>query len=96
MKAEQGLRVQTECNLVVRLRWEVGDGHSHPEHTFLCVQDAAMAVTAAANASRAAPRGLRLVGADTSPSGGRLDPWVPLALEFAEDRSAGWLSGACT
>lgn len=96
MTAEQGLRVQTECNLVVRLRWEVGDGHSHPAHTFLCVQDAAMAAVAAAHASQMAPRGLRLVGADTSQSAGRLDPWEPLALEFAEDRSAGWLSGACS
>lgn len=90
------MRVQTRCALTVRFTWAVDAGHSHPEHTFGCVEDRAMAITAALHAAVASPRGLALVAVHVSPTGGRYDPWEPLELEFSEDRSSGWLSGACT
>lgn len=85
-------RTQTECNLVVRLSWAIGAGHSHPEHTFLCAQDPAMAAQAAQRASDMSPAGLRLLGAATSATGGRDGQWEPLALDCPD----GWNSGPCT
>lgn len=89
------MRVQTECNLTVRLRWHVDAGQNHPEFTYTCVQDLDMALKVATRAAENSPRGIRLTGVDVSPSGGRSHPWEPVTLEFAEDRSTGWLSGAC-
>ncbi len=89
------MRVQTECNLGVRLTWDVKGGHHHPRHTYTCVQDIEMAATAAIRAADYAPKGLTLVGVDVSPSSGRYHPWEPLMFEFSEDGSTGWLSGAC-
>lgn len=70
--------MQTACNLTVRFRWEVDAGHNHPEHTFTCAQDVDMAASAARAAAVTAPRGIRLVGADVSETGGRHGPWVPV------------------
>lgn len=44
------MRVQTACNLVVRLTWDVSEGHNHPRHTYVCVQDEPMAVMVAMRA----------------------------------------------
>jgi hypothetical protein len=74
------MRVQTECNLTVRLTWESTDNRPHPEHTFGCVQDEEMAITMASYASQSAPMARRLTGLEVSPSGGRHDPWKPLDL----------------
>ncbi|NUR04320.1 MAG: hypothetical protein HOY79_49805 [Streptomyces sp.] len=74
------MRRQTECNLVVRLTWDVTLGHSHPRYTFVCVQDEDMAAMVARRADEFAPRGLRLVGAEASPSAGRDHPWVTVGL----------------
>lgn len=74
------MRVQTACNLTVRLTWESANGDPHPAHTFGCVQDEAMALTMAEYASQSAPLARRLTGLDVSPSGGRYDPWKPLDL----------------
>jgi hypothetical protein len=93
---QESMRVQTECNLGVRFTWDVTGGHHHPRHTYTCVQDVAMAATAAIRAAENAPRGvITLVDVDVSPSSGRFHPWEPLELEFSEDGTAGWLSGAC-
>ena len=93
---QEPMREQTECNLGVRFTWDVTGGHYHPRHTYTCVQDIEMAATAAIRAAENAPRNIiTLVGVDVSPSSGRYHPWEPLALEFSEDGSTGWLSGAC-
>ena len=89
------LRTQTACNLTVRLRWDVDADQHHPRFTYTCAADAAMAAELAARAAVMAPRGIRCVGVDVSPSGGRSHPWEPLPLELAQDRSGGWLSGPC-
>ena len=86
MLEHQPMRVQTACNLVVRLTWAVAEGHNHPRHTYVCVQDEPMAVTVATRAGEYAPREIRLIGADTSASAGRRGPWEPLEL-------GGWISG---
>lgn len=89
------MRTQTACKLTVRFRWEVDAGQHHPQFTYSCAQDIAMAIGIAARAAENSPRGIRLAGIDVSLSGGRWHPWEPVELEFSEDRSGGWLSGAC-
>lgn len=85
------LRTQTACRLVLRLEWAVAPDQSHPRYSYICVQDEDMARTAAGVASERSPRGIRLVGASTSPTGGRDGAWDPLEPE----QGAGWISGAC-
>jgi hypothetical protein len=89
------MRTQTECNLVLRLTWNVRPGHHHPEHTFDCAQDIPMARMMARRAAEftSPRRAVRFVCAATSPDGGRTQPWEPLPLEDPDDTD-GWLSGA--
>lgn len=74
------MRVQTACNLTVRLTWDVADGHDHPRETFGCVQDEDMAITMAQYSAGSAPDFRRLVRVETSPSAGRYHPWAILDL----------------
>ncbi|HMH76899.1 MAG TPA: hypothetical protein VK547_09765 [Candidatus Udaeobacter sp.] len=79
-EVDAGLRVQTACCLTVRYRWDVADGENHPEFTFGCSEDREMAAVMAFRAAEVAPRGIGFLGADTSATGGRSGPWVPLDL----------------
>lgn len=74
------MRVQTACNLTVRLTWESVSGQPHPSHTYGCVQDRDMAITMAQYAAQSAPEERRLTRVETSPSGGRFHPWTILPL----------------
>ena len=74
------MRVQTACNLTVRLTWDVAPGEDHPRETFGCVQDEDMAITMARFSAASEPLRRRLVSVETSPSGGRRHPWKPLDL----------------
>lgn len=74
------MRVQTACNLTVRLTWDVTAGSSHPRETFGCVQDEQMAITMAQYSASSAPDIRRLIGVETSPSAGRHHPWKSLDL----------------
>jgi len=76
------MRVQTACNLTVRLTWEVAPGEDHPRETFGCVQDEDMAITMAEFSAKTAPQHRRrLISVETSPSGGRRHPWTRLEFQ---------------
>lgn len=73
------MRVQTACNLTVRLTWDVPAGQDDRE-TYDCAQDTDMAITLAQHAASAAAGRRQLLSVETSPSGGRHHPWQPLDL----------------
>lgn len=75
------LKPQVRCAFTIRFIWDVAAGQNHPAVSFGCAEDVEQATEAARRASVMAPRGIRLTGADVSPSGGRFDPWEPLNLE---------------
>ncbi|GAA2039019.1 hypothetical protein GCM10009839_45980 [Catenulispora yoronensis] len=94
---QETMRGQAECHLGVRFTWDVTGGHHHPRYTYACVQDIERAVAAAVRAAENAPlKAITLTGVDVSPSSGRFHSWEPLMIEYSEDRSSGWLSGACS
>lgn len=72
------MRRQRKCALVVRFSWLVPAGHSHPAHTFTCVEDMDMAHTVADRILFSARGGIKLVGVAASPDGGRNGVWEPL------------------
>ena len=73
------MREQTACNLTVRLTWDV-PAEQDDRQTYDCAQDEDMAITMGRHLTASAPGRRRLLSVETSPSGGRRDPWKLLDL----------------
>lgn len=80
LEADPALRVQTRCGLTVRLSWTVSPGHYHPEHTFTCAEDVAMAVDIARNAALGSTADIAFAGLSVAADGGRLGVWTNIPI----------------